>query len=272
MRAALIAIALVMGLGGTANAGRGAVLITSGDEILFIRDLSVDAGRIVGYGKLGYHYDYVGVFWIDLWRSGGEFCVYSGDTYVPLEDDELESLGGASVPWKYHLPPGLIILAAMAIFGAMTRARRRLTLVFAVAGAMALVAVLFFFKGLDWEFMIPGGLALYFAISAYFAVKKQREQEALELAMTPTSMRMSAQQIATEASTTSGEHRAQRPSQPPSQSQAGAVTSPAQQIAAVGTPAPVRPSQPLVVERPSGQQASVPMRADDSVDGPKLLR
>jgi hypothetical protein len=266
MRIALIAAALVVALAGTADAGRGVIVITSGDDVFHIRDLDAATATEVGYGKLGYHYDYFGVFWLDLWRSGGEFCVYRGNEYVVLTDDQLEELGGASVPWKYHLPPGLLAFVALIAMGILSRVKRRVKTVFVIAGVLAVIAVVFFFKGLDWEFMIPGGLALWLAMTAYFGMKRAAEQDALDVAMTPTSARFAAQREDASpsgqhrAASASGEHRAQpRPSQP---------------NLAAGTPPPIdaRPSQPLVVQRPAPQPATVPLRSDDSVDGPKLLR
>jgi hypothetical protein len=249
VRIALIALAVVVALGGKAEAGRGVIVITSGDDVFHIRDLPAATAAEIGYGKLGYHYDYFGVFWLDLWRSGGEFCVYRGNTYVVLTDEDVEALGGASVPWKYHLPPGLLAILALIAVGILSRVRRRVKTVFILAGAFALIAILFFAKGLDWEFMIPGGVAIWLALAGYITLKRQASHE-LELSTSDVEPEP--------AATPSGQHRAARPSQPP----------PPVHV----PPVDAAPSQPLVVQRAPTQPASVPMRADDNADGPKLLR
>jgi hypothetical protein len=252
VRIALIALAMVVALGGKAEAGRGVIVITSGDDVFHIRDLPAATAAEIGYGKLGYHYDYFGVFWLDLWRSGGEFCVYRGNTYVVLDDKDLEALGGASVPWKYHLPPGLLAILALIAVGILSRVRRRVKTVFILAGVFAAIAILFFAKGLDWEFMIPGGIAIWLALAGYITLKRQASHE-MELSTTDVEPEPVTPSGAHRAA--SGSHRAARPSQPP-------------------PPVHVPPveAQPVVVTRAQTQPASVPMRADDSAEGPKLLR
>jgi hypothetical protein len=113
--------------------------------------------------------------------------------------------------------------------------------VFILAGAFALIAILFFAKGLDWEFMIPGGVAIWLALAGYITLKRQASHE-LELS----------------TSDVEPEPAATPPSQPP----------PPVHV----PPVDAAPSQPLVVQRAPTQPASVPMRADDNADGPKLLR
>lgn len=252
VRALLIAMALVIGSMGTAEARRGGglVVIVTGDAIEHIRDLDAKQAAAIGYGKLGYHYQRFGVFWLDLWRDSGEFCVYSGDTYVPLTDEEVAALGGASVPWRYHLPEGLIILVALAYYFLIGRRKRRVKTAFILAGVFAVIALVFFLQGLTWEFMIPLGLALHHALTARAAMKRGDHDEAPATTETP---RESPPPVAA------------RPSRP-------LGTPPPVAPSPVPPPDPSRPSQPLVIERASTAPAAVPMREDQSVDGPKLLR
>ena len=268
MRALLIAVVMVVGLGRTAEArrGGGAVIINTGDDILHIRDLpqvdldavTVDdpevlADRVV-FGKLGYRYERFGVFFMDIWRWDGEFVLYSGDTYVPIDDEMLGLVGGASVPWRYRLPDGLLILLAVAYLAFIGRRKRSAKSALIIAGVLAAISIAFFFMGLTWEFGIPLVIAMHHAIAARSAIKNAPPEEEVAEPAAPA-----------------------RPSRPMSTSGSGPLV-------AKGTPPPVRepsgphaaipsrPSQPLVVERPSTAPAVVPMRADDSVDGPKLLR
>ncbi|MDQ3335012.1 MAG: hypothetical protein M4D80_07615 [Myxococcota bacterium] len=269
MRALLIAVVLVVGSGDIAEArrGGGAVLINTGDDILHIRDLSVDdrdaytiadpssevPGEGIFFGKLGYRYERFGVFFMDIWRWDGEFVLYSGDTYVTIDDEMLALVGGASVPWRYRLPDGLLILIAAAYLGFIGRRKRSAKSALIIAGVLAVISLVFFLLGLTWEFGIPLVIAAHHAIAARSAMKHAPEEEAV-VEEAPAPVRVS------------------RPSQPP-------PVRPSRPMPK-GTPPPVsqsgeyasRPSQPIVVDRPSTAPVVVPMRADESVDGPKLLR
>ena len=272
MRALLIAVVLVVGAGGVAEArrGGGAVIINTGDDILHIRDLpnadvlqSADdpdsevLGDRMVFGKLGYRYERFGVFWMDIWRWDGEFVLYSGDTYVSIDDEMVEALGGASVPWRYRLPDGLLILIAAAYLGFIGRRKRSAKSALIIAGVLAAISGVLFLLGLTWEFGIPLVIAMHHAIAARAAIKHAPEEEAAAEPAAPAPVRVS------------------RPSQPPP------LQRPSQRMA-TGTPPPVtssgehaipsRPSQPIVIERATTAPGVVPMRADDSVDGPKLLR
>ena len=77
MRALLIAVVVVVGLGSPAEArrGGGAILINTGDDIEHIRDLpSADTAAFADdpsteamvFSKLGYRYERFGVFFMDI--------------------------------------------------------------------------------------------------------------------------------------------------------------------------------------------------------------
>ncbi len=119
-----------------AQAGRGLLLITHGDAIKHVADLSPEMAKFaseeMGHDgvKLGYKYDHFGLFWLDLWTWDGEYCLYAGDTYWSLPPDAaaqimeqpVESLG---TPFLYKFPLGLMILlglgGAFAAYTVLTR-------------------------------------------------------------------------------------------------------------------------------------------------------
>jgi hypothetical protein len=261
VRALLIAVVVVVGLGGPAEArrGGGAVLINTGDDILHLRDLpSADTAAFaddpsteaVVFSKLGYRYERFGVFFMDIWRWDGEFVLYSGDTYAPIDGEMLDLVGGASVPWRYRLPEGLLILLAIGYLALIGRRKRSAKSALIIAGVLAAISLAFFFMGLTWEFFIPLAIALHHAIAARSAIKHAVPEE--EEAAVPEAPRPA-------RTTSSGRIATGTP--PP-------VREPSGPHAVI----PSRPSQPLVIERPSTAPVVVPMRADESVDGPKLLR
>ena len=279
MRALLIAVVLVGGLGTTAEArrGGGAVIINTGDDILHIRDLpkadalvladdpsSETLGDRTFFGKLGYRYERFGVFWMDIWRWDGEFVLYEGDTYVPLSDEMVEALGGASVPWRYRLPDGLLIVLALAYLGFIGRRKRSAKATLIIAGVLAVISAVLFFLGLTWEFGIPLVIAMHHALAARSAMKHAPPEEEAQ----------SSHPIETSGgdSHASGPRASAKGTPPPVREPARDSGQHATLRSGEHAALPSRPSQPLVIERPSTAPAVVPMRADESVDGPKLLR
>jgi len=106
---------------GKAHARRGGIiLITSGETIASVEALPPDAREVardaIGMDvEVGYAYSYAGVFWIDIWTWDGEFCLYNGDNYWPLDEETSQALLGKSLsdldrPLLYRFPPLLVIL------------------------------------------------------------------------------------------------------------------------------------------------------------------
>src|SRR5947207_2138217 len=89
--AILIACAILSLSQGSA---RGGVVVTWGDTIRHVGDVAAEQRPNVGAGKVGHKSSYFGVFWIDLWTWGGEFCVYEGDRYQPISRAEAARLIG----------------------------------------------------------------------------------------------------------------------------------------------------------------------------------
>lgn len=108
-----------------AHAGKGIVLITHGESVLHYDELTGDAktfaaettGREV---QVGYLYSHFGVFWIDLWTWGGEYCLYHGDDVWQLTPEEAAGLLGVQVddlgkPLLYRVPLGILILLGLGV-------------------------------------------------------------------------------------------------------------------------------------------------------------
>lgn len=101
-----------------------AVVITSGDTITRLGDVKVEklprdlAGLTDG---VGYKYSYWGIFSLDFWRSGGAYCLFKEDQYVPISEADAANYLGVSAnemgpPFFYYFPPGLIVLTGFVLF------------------------------------------------------------------------------------------------------------------------------------------------------------
>lgn len=98
---------------------KGIVLITYGDTMTKVGELPPterqamrQAGRDVA---VGFRYDYFGLFWLDLWTWGGEFCLYDDKNYDPIPPAEVARLlkineSELSKPFLYKVPLGLVIV------------------------------------------------------------------------------------------------------------------------------------------------------------------
>ena len=123
----LVALTIAMCLSVQAEARRGIVLITSGDTIKHVADVSAEmkpvirevTGSSVDY-KVGYLHDRVGVFWIDLWTWGGEYVLYdeTEQDLWELDAEQTAAIMGTttdqlSAPLFYSFPPGLLALGVI---------------------------------------------------------------------------------------------------------------------------------------------------------------
>ncbi len=114
------------------QARAGAVLVTWGDTISHLGDVSPEHRHVAGAAKVGYKSSYWGVFWIDLWTWGGTYCVYEEKRYRPVNRAEAARLTGKpesalAAPFLYHVPLGWLIfgpLFALAIAGAVLDKRK----------------------------------------------------------------------------------------------------------------------------------------------------
>lgn len=125
-RVALLAVAWGAVAPGTASAK--IALITTGDTITHLGDV----GKVPGGAKglpfggtigVGYKWSYAGLFWIDFWTWGGEYCLHVGDRYEPITPEKAaEYLGQTAPPGRpflYKFPLGLLILGGFLLFGVL---------------------------------------------------------------------------------------------------------------------------------------------------------
>jgi hypothetical protein len=117
------AIALVgCALLSPAQARAGVILITWGDSISHVGDVSPQNKPGLPVAKVGYKYGYWGVFWLDLWTHSGTYCVYEGNRYNALTPAEAARLLGKSesdlsTPFLYKVPLGWMIFGPLLLFG-----------------------------------------------------------------------------------------------------------------------------------------------------------
>lgn len=130
-------LALVFTLLAPARAeAKGFVLITHGDTVTKLADVPAAQQEVVREATranpaVGYHYSYVGAFWVDLWTWGGEYCLFDGNRVWKLEPEQAAQLLGVPVadlpkPLLYRFPPLLmLLLLGAAGFGAVMAAEAR---------------------------------------------------------------------------------------------------------------------------------------------------
>jgi hypothetical protein len=108
------------------RASAGVILITHGDTIKHLGDIADPQARAdirKETGKdlaVGFKYSYFGVFWIDLWTWGGEYCVYEGNNYKEVPPTVAAALMGKSEsdlgkPFLYRFPLGLLIIGGCVV-------------------------------------------------------------------------------------------------------------------------------------------------------------
>ena len=129
--AAAAFVALTM-LPGEVEARRGGIPIPivggHGEKIVHVTDLPPDTRRAVSQElgqdvAVGFYYERVHIFWLDLWTWGGEHVLYRGNNCRQLEpsdwerilpESEREKLGK---PFWYRIPSGLAVVIALAFLG-----------------------------------------------------------------------------------------------------------------------------------------------------------
>lgn len=109
-----------------AQAGRGIMLITSGDSITHVADLDPEAAKTLdaelGPGvAVGYKYEQFGLFFVEVWSWNGEFVLFRDDEYWDVDDEVLAAAAGVSSvselskPLTYTVPPGLVVIALLVV-------------------------------------------------------------------------------------------------------------------------------------------------------------
>lgn len=130
-------LALVFTLLAPARAeAKGILLFTHGDTVSKLADVPAAQQEAVRAATranpaIGYHYSYVGAFWVDLWTWGGEYCLFEGNRVWTLQPEQAAQLLGVPVadlpkPLLYRFPPLLmLLLLGAAGFGAIMVAEAR---------------------------------------------------------------------------------------------------------------------------------------------------
>lgn len=149
-------LALGAVLSGPARSEAGLVVFTHGPTIRHIAELNAaqqDAARRlippdfaplrrvqpdqnnVGMANpaLGFRYDYIGAFWIEVWTWNGTYCLYEGRRARPIPPAQAAELLGVSVdelpkPFAYRFPPGLLAIGGLILLstaGRLLRQRRQ---------------------------------------------------------------------------------------------------------------------------------------------------
>lgn len=233
----------------------------TGEAIEPIRRLT-DAERVsldTADEYLGFYYKAYGIGSLDIYRSSGEFVLYSRGgtssnryqetvaTYSALNDAGLDVVGNPSTPWRYHITPGLLLIVAFAELGFATtrKVTRRFALIVAIVALV--VAALLLLKGLTIEALVPLAVGIIHAIG-YASAGATQGEETQEAASTDRNSKAPA--IAAEPP---------RPSPAP-RTDLG----------------PFRASSgpPLAIERPSTADATKagPIVVDDNAPPPSILR
>lgn len=114
------------------------MLITHGETIAHVGNLverpdpSIPAGVAVGY-----KYSYGGLFWLDFWRWGGEYCLFEGENWQPIDEATAAKLLGTTQdkltkPFWYRFPPVpfvvgvlLALFVPLGIYGLIVDGRRK---------------------------------------------------------------------------------------------------------------------------------------------------
>jgi hypothetical protein len=104
----------------------GAVLITHGETISHLGDAVAPNQQQLPATKVGYKYGYWGVFWIDLWTWGGEYCLYEGQRFKPISRAEAARLlsrpeSELGTPFLYKCPLGWLIFGPFIVLGIIAR-------------------------------------------------------------------------------------------------------------------------------------------------------
>jgi hypothetical protein len=121
-----VGVGFALALFSPSEASAKFVLITSGETITHIGDVTPQTKMGPAGVKVGYKYNYYGVFWIDLWTSGGTYCVYEDKKYGPISSAEAAQLLGKSEsdlssPFLYRFPLGWLILGPLILIAAMVK-------------------------------------------------------------------------------------------------------------------------------------------------------
>jgi hypothetical protein len=104
---------------------RGIMIITYGEAVMHYADLDIEVRQALKDEtgqelQVGYLYNNFGVFWLDLWTWGGEYCLYEGDNVLRLTPEQLAEVMKTTPdqlgkPLLYTFPLGLLVLLGLGL-------------------------------------------------------------------------------------------------------------------------------------------------------------
>jgi len=128
----LVACALLLMLQPARAEAKGFMLVTYGDSVFHVASVPEDQKTFIRQvfkqdAKVGYHYDYFGVFWLDVWTWGGQWCLYNGNRYWMLTPQQAAVVlkttpDDLRKPFLYTFPLGLTIVGVL--FGGLVLVAR----------------------------------------------------------------------------------------------------------------------------------------------------
>lgn len=115
LRGMLFMLILALPLLASSRAEAKFFLVTSGNSIADISELPPEVQNKMeepGW-RFGYYYNYFGLFWLDAWTWGGEFCLYKGNKYQKISREDAKNIIPANLvsePFFYSYPSLLLLL------------------------------------------------------------------------------------------------------------------------------------------------------------------
>jgi len=112
-------------------AAKGIILITHGDSVSHLGEVAPQFKELVRKEtgtdpEVGIVYSSFGVFSLDLWTWGGEYCLYKDKQVWKLPPEAAALLMNVSPselgkPFTYRFPPGLMILIGIAVVAILVK-------------------------------------------------------------------------------------------------------------------------------------------------------
>ena len=119
----LVVCALALVLHPSHAEAKGFMLVTYGDSVFHVARVPEDQKPFIRQvfkqdAQVGYHYDYFGVFWLDFWTWGGQWCLYNGNRYWTLTPQQAAIVlktkpEDLRKPYLYTFPLGLSIVGVL---------------------------------------------------------------------------------------------------------------------------------------------------------------
>jgi hypothetical protein len=132
-RFVLVLSAITLLGAGEAQARRIPKLYTFGDTISEMGPIKPEFIRPGGPTKVGFKYGAFGLFWLNIWTWGGEYCAFDDARgYAPVSKSDAARLMGVAEsalgkPLSYRIPWGLVIIVGLFLLKLVPRliAKRR---------------------------------------------------------------------------------------------------------------------------------------------------